>query len=320
MGNIPISVIVAVYNAEKTVSRLIESLKAQTMQDFEVLLIDDGSTDASGSICDSITQADNRFKVFHKPNQGIGATRQFGIEHATGVYTIHTDSDDWVEPDYLQLLYNKALDSNADMVICDVLEEKKKKTVFNSQEPLSYDKEGLLEDLIDRLLGGPWNKLIKRSFYINHGIKYLDGLSYGEDKIFNLELVKAGASVSYVHAALYHLDECANPDSAVRGISQKHLLAREKYIEKLRELFPEEKYRTCLDRINLGTVYLAVSLKFPAKKLFYQNYGFLKRLKWKDYGSWPFLTKLVIWTSLHCSYSLAVVLSRIKKIMRQLNK
>ena len=84
MSIIPISVIVAIYNAQKTLPRLIDSLKAQTMTGFEVLLIDDGSTDASGSICDEVSESDDRFKVFHKPNEGIGATRQFGIEHAQG--------------------------------------------------------------------------------------------------------------------------------------------------------------------------------------------------------------------------------------------
>ena len=123
MSIIPISVIVAIYNAQKTLPRLIDSLKAQTMTGFEVLLIDDGSTDASGSICDEVSESDDRFKVFHKPNEGIGATRQFGIEHAQGEYSIHADADDWVEPDYLEKLYNKAMETGADMVICDFLIE-----------------------------------------------------------------------------------------------------------------------------------------------------------------------------------------------------
>ncbi|MCQ2057503.1 MAG: glycosyltransferase, partial [Bacteroidaceae bacterium] len=100
-----------------TLDRLCQSLILQTMIDFEVLLIDDGSTDMSGRICDSYAKQDSRFKVFHKSNEGIGSTRQFGIDHASGEYTIHADSDDWVEPDWLEQLYSKAIETGVDMVI-----------------------------------------------------------------------------------------------------------------------------------------------------------------------------------------------------------
>ena len=74
-----VSVIIAIYNAEKTLPRLLDSLLQQTMKDFEVLMIDDGSVDGSASTCDKYAESDNRFKAFHKPNEGIGSTRQFGI-------------------------------------------------------------------------------------------------------------------------------------------------------------------------------------------------------------------------------------------------
>lgn len=315
-----ISVIVAIFNAQKTLERLTDSLKAQTMHDFEVLLIDDGSTDTSGMICDRISDSDNRFRVFHKPNEGIGATRQFGLEHASGDYTIHTDADDWVEPDYLKKLYEKAISTTADIVICDVLEEQWKKTVYNKQEPSSYDTQGMLSDMIGRLLGGPWNKLIKRSFYVEHDIRYIEGLNYGEDKIFNLELVKAGASVTYLPEALYHLDLISNLDSAVRGISVQHLEEREKYITILRQKYDEDIFKTDIDNINLGIVYLAICSKAYSIHDFYRNYSFLSRVKWKDYAKRAFLNNLIIWTSLHCSYRLALMLAGFKKATRHIKQ
>ena len=318
MNKPKISVVVAVYNAEKTIRRLTDSLKVQSLRDFEVLLIDDGSSDSSSAICDDIAASDSRFKVFHKPNEGIGTTRQFGIDHASGDYTIHADSDDWVEPDYLELLYNKALESNADMVMCDVFEEKWRKTIYNRQEPASYTKDGLLGDFINRLLGGPWNKLLRRSFYQEHGIRYVEGLNYGEDKVFNLELINAGASVAYLPSALYHLDQVSNQNSAVRGISTKHVADREKYVSILRQMFPQEQFKAGIDSIQLGAVYLAVSAGSLTNDDFHQRYDFLKTVKWGDYGSWPYLTKLIIWTSLHFSFRTAVLLSKIKKLIRRL--
>lgn len=89
-----ISVIVPVYNAEAYLEKCVYSILAQTFRDFELLLINDGSTDASGGLCDTIAQTDMRIKVFHKFNEGVSATRQFGLEQACGEYTIHADPDD----------------------------------------------------------------------------------------------------------------------------------------------------------------------------------------------------------------------------------
>ena len=318
MNNIAVSVIVAIYNAEKTLLRLLDSLLAQTIREFEVLLVDDGSTDSSGAICDSYAGNDGRFRVFHKRNEGIGATRQFGIEHAVGEYTIHADADDWVEPDYLEALYRKAVESGADMVMCDFFEEKWRKSVYNRQAPSSYSKDGLLDDFLCRLAGVPWNKLIRRRFYAEHNIKYVEGLNYGEDKIFNIELVTAGASVSYLPSALYHADQLTNQNSAVRGVSAKHLMEREKYVSILRQMLPQRQYQSGIDSAHIGSVFIAVCSNIYPQTVFFEKYAFLRRVKWKDYGSRAFSTKLVIWTALHCSYRLGSFLSKIKKAVIRL--
>lgn len=312
-----ISVIVAVYNAEKTITRLTDSLKAQTMQDFEVLLVDDGSTDATGSICDNIAQADPRFKVFHKLNEGIGTTRQFGIDHASGEYTIHADADDWVEPDYLELLYKEAVSSGADMVICDVLMEKGKKVFYRNEQPKAYDRETMIDELVNRLQNGPCNKLVRRAFYSDNNISYVKGLNYGEDQLVNIQLIQAGASVSYVPKALYHYDYITNPDSASRGISPQKVLQGEQFVSELRKLLPEG-YDETIDNQHLGVVYLAICSKAYSKKEFYQKYSFLSRVSWKDYRKKPFSIKIIIWTSLHISYNLALFMYGIKRTKRRL--
>lgn len=317
MNTISVSVIVAIYNAEKTLPRLLDSLCAQTMEDFEVLLLDDGSTDSSGSICDRYAEKDKRFKTFHKPNEGIGATRQFGIEHASGEYTIHADADDWVEPDYLEQLYNTAVQSGADMVMSDYFEEQGDQTVYCKQEP-SRDVD-LLQDLFCNLYGGPWNKLIKRSVYTERNIRYDLDLNYGEDKIFNMQLAMTGISVSYVPKALYHYDTGVNPDSAIHGYSLLKIQKREKYIQALRKLLPDS-YQSGIDNRHLDVVYMAILSKAFSRKVFKEKYSFLSRVKWKDYQDKAFSIKLIIWTSLNISYGLALFLSFIKKTKRQIKR
>ena len=103
-----ISIIVPVYKAETYLSRCLDSIINQTFKNFEVLLIDDGSPDCSGEICDKYAAMDTRIRVLHKENGGVSSARQMGLDNAKGEYTIHADPDDWVEPNMLEELYKKA--------------------------------------------------------------------------------------------------------------------------------------------------------------------------------------------------------------------
>ena len=96
-----ISVIVPVYNTQKYIVRCLECLTKQTLKDIEVIMIDDGSTDESGEICDKYAGKYNNFKVFHKQNGGVSTARNLGIKNVSGKYIFFLDSDDWIEPDYL---------------------------------------------------------------------------------------------------------------------------------------------------------------------------------------------------------------------------
>lgn len=319
MNNPIISVIIAIYNAEKTLPRLLDSLKAQTMQEFEALLIDDGSTDGSGSVCDHYAAFDSRFKAFHKPNEGIGSTRQFGIEHAIGEYTIHADADDWVEPEYLESLYNEAVSSNSDMVICDIFLEDRKRTIYKKQEPSSLDRDSIINDLLCRLNNGPCNKLLKRKTYLEQNISFMKELDYGEDQLFNLQLIWQGASVSYLPKALYHYDVSANPDSAAHGYSLKKIQTREKFLIALNTLLPD-KFQNGIDNKYLEVAYMAVQSKEFTKAQYLEKYSFLSRVKFWDYKNKAFSIKLVTWISINCSYRLAIFLCDVKKVIRRFRR
>ena len=112
-SNPKISIIVPVYNAEKYIQRCVSSLLSQTFSDFEIILVDDGSTDNSGVICDEYAQTDSRLYSYHKQNGGVSSARQYGLKRAVGEYVIHADPDDWVENDMFEVMYSKAIEDNA---------------------------------------------------------------------------------------------------------------------------------------------------------------------------------------------------------------
>lgn len=320
MQNSPIvSVIVAVYNSEKTLARLLDSLCGQTFQDYEVLMIDDGSTDSSGLICDRYAAKDKRFKAFHKHNEGIGSTRQFGIDHASGVYTIHADSDDWVEPDYLQLFHERALETGADMIISDYYRDRNGRSSYRKQTITATDRDGLVRDMFYNLHGSPCNKLVRRSFYVERGIRYIEGMNYGEDKLFNLQLALSGITVAHLAKASYHYDVSVNPKSATHGFSLTKIQQREDYVMALREILPDS-FQTGIDDRNLDVVYMSLMSRAFDKPEFLKRFSFLSRVKWRDYDNKSLSTKRIIWTSLHLSYELALFMCAIKKVRRRLQR
>ena len=126
MEQIKVSVIVPVYNVEKYLDRCITSILKQTHPDFELLLIDDGSRDSSGNICDAWAQADARISVFHKENGGLSDARNYGIDHAKGEYITFVDSDDYVGRDYLKTLVGLVQEYGAQIVqVCNPITNSK---------------------------------------------------------------------------------------------------------------------------------------------------------------------------------------------------
>lgn len=190
MKSIPsISVIIPVYKAEKYINRCVDSFLKQTFSDFEVLLIDDGSPDNSGKICDAYAKQDTRVKVFHKYNGGVSSARQFGLEYAVGKYIIHADPDDWVEPYMLEELYQNAKQNNSDMVICDFFINHFKTQKYIKQQPTALDYQIIQCDLFRHLHGSCWNKLVKKSCFIQYNISFPLDLSFCEDLYVNTELL-----------------------------------------------------------------------------------------------------------------------------------
>ena len=177
-----ISVIVPIYNAENYLHRCLDSILAQTLTDFELILVNDGSTDCSGKICDEYALKDNRIKVIHKSNGGVASARQMGVDNALGNYTIHADPDDWVEPTMLEELYKKAIEKDADMVICDFYVQTCNTCITRTQRISEESSDATLLALLShKLHGSLWNKQIRLECYKKFNIRFLEGLNFCED-------------------------------------------------------------------------------------------------------------------------------------------
>ena len=210
-----VSIIIPVYNVELYLSKCIDSILAQSFTDWECILVDDGSKDKSGSICDNYALKDNRIKVIHQNNSGVSIARQVGIDNVCGEYSIHIDPDDWIESNMLEELYNKAKSDDADMVICDYYKHEGGVQQYINQrpnllEPIKIIEQMLTTNMYPPLYGSCWNKLVRCSCFNSSDnlIRFEpNDLSLGEDVVFNCRLLMSTVHrVSYLNKAFYHYE------------------------------------------------------------------------------------------------------------------
>lgn len=207
-----ISVIVPVYKAEKYIHRCLDSIINQTFRDFELILIDDGSPDKSGEICDEYAAKDERVKVIHKENEGVSVARNCGIDKAQGKYISFVDADDEVAPTYMDTL-NKYI-QQSDIVFFSSIwfhEDKSKLIIlmddFCSNEYSLIEEEILLlmkNNCDHNLFGFTWNKIFKADIIKEHNIKFIENLSVSEDEIFTLDYCRFIKSMMVISTPLYN--------------------------------------------------------------------------------------------------------------------
>lgn len=183
-----ISVIVPVYNAEKTLARCIEALLGQTYGNIELLLVDDGSKDGSLAICREYAEKDNRITVIHKENGGVSSARNAGLDAATGAYIMFCDSDDWVEEDWCRQLL-KHYEPDSLVMCCYYIEDGPK--MFSSNlnpeiSPIRYPRSKFY-DLKMKGMFAPWNKIFSRKVIKKYSIRFKEDITNGEDMLFNIE-------------------------------------------------------------------------------------------------------------------------------------
>ena len=248
-----VSVIIPVFKVARFVERCTRSLMEQTLKEVEFIFVDDASPDESVDIIRRVTTEYNRDVKFlkHEVNKGLPSGRNTGLGVAQGEYIFHCDSDDWVEKDMLELMYNTAKEHNADIAYCDFYMSFEKSERYMGN-PTFESAEKMLKEgfLAGTMKYNVWNKIAKRSLYVENDITFPDGHSMGEDMTM-IPLAAVADKVCYIPKALYHYIK-TNPSAYSQTLSQKYLddiqynVARvEKSLEEIsqnREIKELDKY------------------------------------------------------------------------------
>ena len=205
-----VSIIVPIYNVEKYLRRCVDSILKQEYQNFELLLLDDGSTDSSPALCDAYAAQDSRVRVIHKSNSGVSDTRNLGIREAQGTYLQFVDSDDWITPDCTRLMARTALQSNCDMVVADFYrvsgERVSHKGGIGDKDVLTLEQytAHMMENPANFYYGVLWNKLYRRELIIAHDLQMNPAIRLCEDFMFNLEYMRYARSFCALQVPVYY--------------------------------------------------------------------------------------------------------------------
>lgn len=207
-----VSVIVPVYCAERYIDRCVKSILSQTESNIELLLIDDGSLDRSGNLCDAFALEDTRVRVYHKANEGVSAARNDGIQLAVGKYVAFVDADDYIEPDMLSTLVELAERKNAEISVCgyyiEHLQEQKAAKLCCGDGTYAKEATGqLFQKYFEKDYTGissMCNKIYLRSFLNSQHIRVDESLQRAEDFWFNFEAVQRATCISVISTPFYH--------------------------------------------------------------------------------------------------------------------
>lgn len=207
------SIVVPIYNAQKFIKRAVESIQNQTFQDYELILVDDGSSDKSAEMIDAYGEQDERIKVIHKKNGGVSSARNCGIEHASGTYLICMDADDKYDQNALQVLADTLKKTNPDLLSFGYHEViiENGQTISSSDKGfqdhfyhVAESKKELLSVITEIPFRAVWNKAFKLEIIKQNNIKMDETLFLGEDYCFNLEVLEHCSTFQTMKNPLYY--------------------------------------------------------------------------------------------------------------------
>ncbi len=240
-----ISIIVPVYNTEQYLDKCVDSIVNQTYTNLEIILIDDGSPDNCGDICDEWAKKDSRIKVIHKPNGGLSSARNAGLDNSTGEYIGFIDSDDVIEPEMYEKMLKNIQNTHADVCMCGckIINEQGELLLENNFSNKVYNIDEIIEEIILPLKTAVWDKLYKKELI--GLIRFLQGRIHGEDLLFTLNLLANDLSISAISGAYYRyikhpssittskfsnrsFDEVYCKDQAYKIIEEKFPIYKEK--------------------------------------------------------------------------------------------
>ena len=273
---IKISVIVPIYNASKYLSKCISSIINQSYKNLEIILVNDGSTDNSGTICDDYKKMDNRIIVIHKENKGVSLARNSGIKKASGEYICFIDADDIVHPDYIKKMV-KYLDNDT-LTACLIKDFKNDVIYYDTErELIKVDKNHFIDLCEPHILNTPCCKLYKLDIIKNNKIDFDINLSLGEDLLFNFEYLKYINKVFIVNQELYFyrkndnntLSTAYNPEM----IKIQYLLF-DKFTDFFQNNLLNKKMVELYDSYRFTMITTIIENEFKNKKIsFFQRYN-----------------------------------------------
>jgi glycosyltransferase involved in cell wall biosynthesis len=233
-----ISIIVPVYNVEKYIKRCVFSILHQSIKNIEIILVDDGSTDCSGVICNHLREQYASIKVIHQKNGGVSSARNAGIHLATGKYIGFVDADDWCESDMYDFLYQLAIKHHADIAMCSFIFEKdngckRVESHLNAPKMELTVEEGLLSISGSRKYEKAsycvWNKLFRKSLIDDHHIRFPEQVIVAEDACFLTECILKAKKIVYDPIPKYHY--CQNKYSALNSTKNTHIFNESKLVQ-----------------------------------------------------------------------------------------
>lgn len=245
-----ITVIVPVYNVEKYLEDCIKSIINQTYANIEIILVDDGSTDGSLNICKQYATEDSRITIIQQENYGVSCARNKGIEIAKGNYITFVDSDDWIETEFVETLYNETKEKEADVVICGynrVIGENKEKIHFEGKKHDFNSNDYFIKVLNPQTgFGFCHMKLIKRKCIDK--VRFDEGLTVGEDALFNMEIAKNINKAILIEKRLYNYR--INENSVVKKFDNNYAQKYLRFIQKIQSYIFQDKDK--MDEIKVN--------------------------------------------------------------------
>lgn len=292
-----VSVIVPIYNVAKYLDRSIKSILNQTLNDIEIILIDDGSTDESLSICNNYKKKDSRIKVYSKKNGGVSSARNLGIKKAKGTYLAFVDPDDWIENEMYESLYFLSEKKETDITICDYMVEQrgeKSKKKINYEKD-TFDRSDIMKYLIPNMIGQESFKgtgsnimgsvcrlIVRREFILNNNVKFREDISLMEDLIFCIVIFMQVEKISYVKSSYYHYMK--NENSALSSYRENTIFERIKVNEILNKIFKSHGVKNLYEKrmryryMKMAIISISYETRKGNKKSFVEKVKTIKKI------------------------------------------
>lgn len=313
-----ISIIIPIYNAGKYLTQCLESIRMQTYRDFEVLLIDDGSTDNSAEICKSIANSDNRFHYHNKKNGGVSRARNYGLLHAKGQWICFVDADDWITHNYLQALTSQKPEADITFFgVYTVNPDGSQATL--TPTPVYTEKREHIEEAIFTLrcgdlgdiLGWTWDKMFRAEIIRKNNIRFPENISFREDEIFTLEYCRYITSLRIIAQPLYYYRK-TNDGLTSKGLQPSELLPSSIHLEESLKYYSHPELKEHI--LKSATDYRALNIYANPFRQIKQNLDEFQKFISRNPQSGLHFKMNHLTQYLHKSYWLAYFYCLIRKI------